>query len=141
MVVMKVNLALCLIQITIHAIAWPGSATVETLLKSVPNTLSSEAHATLDLKVVNAIKKQPPEEAFLLWMIVSHSDGLLDPKYIDMSNAIALLEEEQQLTEMLNTAWGKRQFRDIRNLGVVIVQLRRSLINVSYSCRNSASRP
>ena len=88
-------------------------------LKSVPNSLSDEAHTTMGSAVVKAIKKPPPED-YLLMTIVAHSDGLLHPKYNDIRHATALVENNQQLAEMLATAWEKRQFRDIRNLGALL---------------------
>jgi hypothetical protein len=117
-----VNFNLCLILTDVHAIAWPGAQrTLVVSLKSVPNTLSDEAHAAMDEAVVKAIKKPPPEDSLLLMAIVAHSEGLLDPKYKDIDNATAFVEENQQLVEMLEVAWQKRQFRDIRNLGAVSV--------------------
>jgi hypothetical protein len=124
---LPVNFNLCLILTDVHAIAWPGSQhALAVSLKSVPNTLSDDAHATMDKAVLKAIKRPPPEDCYLLTVIVIYSDGLLDPKYINTKNAMVLLEDNQQFVEMLEVAWGRRQFRDIRNLGAVSVQFGRN---------------
>jgi hypothetical protein len=109
----------------VHAIAWPGSQHIAVSLKSVPNTLSDEAHATMDKAVVKGLEGPPPK-VYLLCLIVAHSDGLLDPKYEVIRNSMALVEGNPQLAEMLGVTWGKRQFRDIRNLGAVSVQFGRN---------------
>lgn len=75
----------------------------------------------MDKAVLKAIKKPPPEDCFLFSIIVTYSEGLLDPKYKTNEEAMALIEENPQLAEMLEVAWGKREFRDIRNLGVLSV--------------------
>ena len=74
----------------------------------------------MDKAVVKAIKK-PPQDSVLLLTIVAYSDGLLDPKYENIMNATALIEENTQLEKMLMDAWKKKKFRDIRNLGAISV--------------------
>ena len=52
----------------------------------------------------------------LLTIIVSKSEGYLDPKYEKTLDATALIEGHPELIGRLEEAWKARSFKDIRNL-------------------------
>jgi hypothetical protein len=127
-----VNFNLILKDVLNHAIAWPARHTLAGSLKSVPNTLSDEAHVTMDKEVVEMITMGPHENWVLLLAIVAHSGGLLDSKY-DVMTTTALIKGNPQLAQMLQVAWGKSQFGDIRNLSAVSVYLRQNPSQTHYA--------
>lgn len=101
-------------------------------LGAVANTLSDDAHGRMDREVFGtaSLAKTPLEKAgddpdflsaaaFVLATIVSTSKPLLDPKYGEIQNAKALLEEHPNLAEKLRMAWKDGSFKGIRNLSAM----------------------
>jgi hypothetical protein len=92
-----------------HMGAWTGKyfGIVPSLLKKC-----LEICATDDPDFLSAA-------AIVLATIVSTSKPLLDPKYGEIQNAKALLEEHPNLAEKLRVAWKDGTFEGIRNLSAV----------------------
>lgn len=94
-------------------------------LESVANILDGGTHARLDGVVLNTCEGviEPSElgnlAVFLLATVVSNSEGTLDPKYGNTTNAKTLLQVEEGLLEKLNDAWTKKKFEEIRNLSAI----------------------
>jgi hypothetical protein len=108
----------------IHVTAWPGTPRILAMsLKSVPDFLTDEDHARMDEAVKEAMENWPIVDVLLLGEIVARSEGQLNQKYKEIDNVKALIKENPELSKMLKTAWEKRQFRDIRNLGAISVKL------------------
>jgi hypothetical protein len=83
-------------------------------LETVSNDLSNAIHVGLDKLVLDTVDVFSP--VFLLNTIAWNSEGKLDPKYKDPTNAQALLKEHPELIDKLKTAWEVKSFKDIRNL-------------------------
>ena len=59
--------------------------------------------------------------ANLLFAIVKHSEGRLDPKYVDIWNGQKLLDNHPELIKKLGEAWTTKTFREIRMFGTAFV--------------------
>ena len=59
--------------------------------------------------------------ATLLSVIVKHSEGRLDPKYVEFWNGQQLLDKHPELIKKLGEAWTTRKFREIRMIGTTFV--------------------
>jgi len=96
-------------------------------LESVANILDGNTHVRLDgvvLDTCNAVIEPSALGALaflLLATIVSNSEGTLDPKYGNTTNAKTLLREEEELLEKLNDAWTQKKFEEIRNLSAIYI--------------------
>jgi hypothetical protein len=96
------------------------------LLETVPDDLDEGQHASFDEAVCKLYDDQPSSlnrTTYLLATIVSTSNGLLDPKYGDISNARVLLEKHSELMDQLGYAWKAGKFKDIRNLSAISTSL------------------
>jgi hypothetical protein len=87
----------------------------------VDDDLDDETHQQMDEHVVVDVKAifgdKDPHLTHVLTCIVGRSEGKLDARYQQPSNAGALIKEhEPDLTEKLQVAWNNRSFRDIRRL-------------------------
>jgi hypothetical protein len=88
------------------------------MLNSVPVALNDNDHTRLDKLV---LARNPPDDPtlLLLWVVLN-SDGMLDQRYQDVSEADQLLEEYPELEERIKTAYAAGSFKDIRTLGLFI---------------------
>ena len=59
-----------------------------------------------------------PFAQILLSYIVHNSNGELDPKYLLLHESKRLIDAHQELRDMLVSAWERRSYRKIRNLGM-----------------------
>ncbi|KAH7918081.1 hypothetical protein BV22DRAFT_1134873 [Leucogyrophana mollusca] len=64
---------------------------------------------------------------YLLMVIVDKSDGTLDARHAFLNAADELLNQHEELIGMLQAAWRKRSFKDIRNLGMSVTVSSESL--------------
>lgn len=95
--------------------------TPELTLESVPNELDDKTHSRLDDEVLKylypgQLEFNHPLATCLLAMIVSTSEGRLDPRYKEIPNSSALIEGHPGLMDKLRVALEAEQFREIRNL-------------------------
>lgn len=90
-------------------------------LETVPDFFDDTAHQELDRMVNKAAESDAlvmPNLGFLLlYHIVVHSNGDLDPKYLDNKQARLLINRYGALQDMLSSAWARKSYREIRNLG------------------------
>ena len=81
---------------------------------------SESSHDDLDScdqQVLEAMKNRPFDPISLLEAIVTFSDGKLDSKYESMRHAKAIIEAHPPLKSQLKTAWDKKTFQEIRDMG------------------------
>ena len=97
-------------------------------MESAANVLDGDTHVRLDgivLDTCNAVIEPSTLGAlaavFLLATIVANSEGTLDPKYGNNTNAKTLLRTEEKLLEKLNDAWTQKKFKEIRNLSAIYI--------------------
>ena len=98
--------------------------TLGTTLEEAPNDLDDAAHRLQDELVLDFFcsltePSTPLAATLLLPVIVSFSEGKLDPKFKKISEVKALLQDHPELMEKLEDAWKARTFRDIRNLSAL----------------------
>ena len=77
----------------------------------------AESPHDFDKQVLTLMDGEPYSPRYLLRAIVTLSKGKLDPKYEDMRNAKVILEATPLLKSLLNAAWDKKSFQEIRDLG------------------------
>ena len=101
-----------------------GSSDSNMPLEQFPNHFDDATHHELDRAVDKAASNWPSglllsplQYCALLTRIVKYSKGDLDPKYIDVDDAGALINTYGELQDMLSSAWEQRAYREIRNLG------------------------
>ena len=96
-------------------------------MESAANILDGDTHVRLDgvvLDTCNAVIEPSTLGALaflLLATIVENSEGTLDPKYGNNTNAKTLLRTEEKLLEKLNDAWTQKKFKEIRNLSAIYI--------------------
>jgi hypothetical protein len=86
------------------------------------NDIDDDTHARLDQIVLQAVGRKPSSAlslAILLLVIVSKSEGRLDPTFKDLDNAEAFLQQYPNLTPELRVAWKAKSFREIRSLSTL----------------------
>ena len=94
-------------------------------METVPG-LDDAAHVRIDDAVFKFFEDEPIHETLrtlstLLATIVEileNSEGRLDPKYMRITHAKALLGNCPELVDKLKVAWKDGTFREIRNLSV-----------------------
>jgi hypothetical protein len=87
----------------------------EASLESVPSDIDP-----MDAAVLGAAPDEPStlqSAIYLLLTIVAEANGMLNPKYRDITAAKALLEEHPDLVLQLQAAWKAKTFKEIRALG------------------------
>lgn len=91
--------------------------TTDTTLETVANRLNDDTHLDMDKAVLRAMAGDT-SSLLLLNTIVTVSNGLLDPKYMNILAARALLNDHPELEEKLSTALktSSKSFAEIRNL-------------------------
>jgi hypothetical protein len=96
---------------TRHKLAMP--------LETARDDLEDDTHKSQDNEVLKIVRIEPSDlslATLLLATIVSVSNGLLDPKYHEIPDALALIKAHPQLMQELKAAWAAQSFRKIRNL-------------------------
>jgi len=96
-------------------------------LESLPDRFDATTHDERDRAVDKAGSKTlsgslilPIQYIVLLNYIAWHSKGDLDPKCIALEEAEALIDTYGELKDMLASAWQRRSYREIRNLGACL---------------------
>jgi len=104
-------------------------------LDSLPDRFDAVTHDELDRAVDKAASKAlsgslvlPIHYFALLHYIVKHSKGDLDPKYMVLEEAEALIDTYGEVQDMLVSAWERRSYREIRNLGACLTIRTRYLL-------------
>ena len=91
-------------------------------LNSVSVDLSDDEHTQMDGLVLNLHRHTPDDPpVLLLGALVSKSNGVLDQRYQNVSEAENLLTKYPELGERLMTAHSARSFKDIRTLGMLFI--------------------
>jgi hypothetical protein len=94
-------------------------------LEILPNRLSDQIHEELDARAYKATSGLGVGDkdtlgtttaALLLTEIVSASAHRLDSRLGLLRNAVKIVDEKPELLELLNIAWQRKAFRDVRNL-------------------------
>jgi hypothetical protein len=88
-------------------------------LEVVSDDLDDAIHVELDQAVLQTLEDVTYNPLFVLTTIVSNSAGRLDPKYLVVQDAKALLQEHPDLATMLARAWEGKEFKEIRNLSAL----------------------
>jgi hypothetical protein len=104
----------------------PQKRPLEMTLELVADNLHDATHVRLDKLVLGILDDEPYSGLLgllLLTTIVHNSEGKLDSRYSNPSQAKALLREHPALTDALEKAWGQKSFKDIRNLSMLCVIL------------------
>jgi len=81
--------------------------------------------------------------AVLLNTIIARSENALDRQYLDMLAATKLIKTHGELRDMLVSAWERRSYREIRNLGACLGSISQSnliLTNGHWLFRQPFSR-
>ena len=93
-------------------------------LETLPDRFDDATHQELDRAVNEAASDalsgpliSPIQYYYLLNHIVGHSKDDLDPKYLMIKEAKSLIVNCEELQDMLSSAWERRSYREIRNLG------------------------
>ena len=112
-------------------------------LESLPDRFGDATHEELDKAVNKAALAGwsnlpnpfvvPSFEQNLISYIVRHSKGELDPRYRLLEENETLIEAHQELRDMLVSAWERRSYREIRNLGTYPFPLSICLISTCVS--------
>ena len=98
-------------------------------LESLPDRLDDATHDELDKAVEQAVEDDLADGSdlgsslqyvALLNAIVAHSKGM-DRKYLDMKEAKKLIKTHGELGAMLDSAWKRKSYREIRNLGACLI--------------------
>ena len=120
-------------------------------LETLPDRFDDATHQELDRAVNKAASDAlsgplilPIQYYYLFNLIVGHSKDDLDPKYLLNSEAKSLIDNCEELQGMLSSAWERRSYREIRNLGgclpfILIIHL--SAIVVHYAKTSSDALP
>ena len=99
----------------------PQKRPLEITLERVADNLHDATHVRLDKLVLGIVDDDTYSALVLLITIVQNSEGKLDSRYSNVSQAKALLREHPALTDALEKAWGQKSFKDIRNLSMLCV--------------------
>ncbi|KAH7920460.1 hypothetical protein BV22DRAFT_1133047 [Leucogyrophana mollusca] len=105
------------------------SDTKPPVLTFAENELDDATRKSLDDAVLN-LRGGPTAvdmAGALLMVIIDKSNGSLDARRAPINAAGELLNQHEELPGMLQAAWRKRSFRDIRNLGMSVTVLSESL--------------
>ena len=88
-------------------------------LQILPDRFSEAKHKELDKAVNEAMEGLygPRVPIFLLTCIVAASNGELDPKFNSPMVTETLINAYEDLRAMLSSAWERKSYCDIRNLG------------------------
>ena len=111
----------------------PAERSPTANLDTVSNELDDTTHARLDKDVLDVAGRAPSEAVLnvssgevadlvltsLLTIIISKSEGHLDPQYEETPDAKALIEEHPELKGKLKEAWKAGTFKEIRNLSAI----------------------
>jgi hypothetical protein len=95
-------------------------------LETVPNILDDATHTLMDNLVVEHFEDEPLVQlssvviSTLLAIIVSTSEGQLNPDYKDSRNTKPLLRDHPPMSDLLKKAWDNKKFKEIRNLSASI---------------------
>ncbi|KAH7917774.1 hypothetical protein BV22DRAFT_1135131 [Leucogyrophana mollusca] len=98
------------------------SDTKPSILTFAENQLDDATHKSLDDAVLSEVDEPTTKSkaCWLLMIIVDKSNGTLDPRYTTgVAAARELLNQHEELLGMLQAAWHKRSFKDIRNLEIL----------------------
>ena len=103
--------------------------------ESLPDRFDAATHRELDRAVDSkavedhlgdaSVLGSNPEYFALLHAIIENSNGDLDTKYLDWGQAKKLITQGE-LRDVLNSAWERKSYREVRNLGTCL----RSLSNI-----------
>jgi hypothetical protein len=94
-------------------------------LETLPNRLSDDSHQQQDTQAYAAtlrlgVRVQDvlgiSTAGILLSELVFASVGQLDSRFGQLENAVQIVDGTPDLLDLLNVAWQKREFRDVRNL-------------------------
>ena len=94
-------------------------------LETVPDLLDDATHNELDRAVEKAVEDGLGDVSelssnfqcrILLNAIIEHSKDM-DRKYLGMEEARNLINAKEELRPILASAWRRKSFREIRNLG------------------------
>jgi hypothetical protein len=120
-----------------------GSTNLNNMpLETLPDPLDDATHDEFD-KVVNETVEEDITDAEdlsvrdhvqLLNAIVAHSEGM-DRKYLDMKEAKQLIKTHGGLRVMLTSAWRRKSYREIRNLGACLRSFVPIIYLLTWSCR------
>jgi hypothetical protein len=113
-------------------------------LETLPDRLDDATHDGLDKAVNETVEEDITDtedlsalhHAHLLSAIIEHCDGL-DSKYVGPGQAKRLIKTHGELRAMLTSAWRRRSYREIRNLGACLrfVPTIHFLLTGFWSCR------
>ena len=99
-------------------------------LESLPDRLDDATHGKLDKAVNESVEEDiadtdsedlsARDHAQLLSAIIEHCDNL-DSKYVGLGQTKKLIKTHGELRAMLDSAWKRKSYREIRNLGVCLI--------------------
>ena len=91
-----------------------------------PSFFDNAAHRELDNKVMEDLKSagvevlSTGESILLLDTIIRYSNNQLDTNYLALTEAKHLIKTNDEFRNMLATAWERKSYCEIRNLGVYL---------------------
>ena len=97
-------------------------------LESLPDRFDDATHGKLDKAVNETVEEDITDaedlsvrdHAHLLSAIIEHCDDL-DNKYIGPGQGKTLIKTHGEIRAMLDSAWKRKSYREIRNLGVCLI--------------------
>jgi len=98
-------------------------------LESVPDLFDDATHNELDRAVEKAIEDDLADVSDLCanWQyvtvinaIIEYSNGTLDKKHTGLEPPKNLIKTHEELRAMLSSAWRRKSYREIRNLGACL---------------------